>query len=174
MTDASFTCSTCGQAHPGLPTDYGFRLPDHVHALTYLEEYLRSRSNADLCTLDESRYFIRGIVQVPLQELDDDFAWGIWAEVDKATHDHYVAGFNDNALLGTKAEGRLANDIPGYSATSGLEVRIEFQDGSTRPSFVFPASAAHALAHEQRGGISNKRHHDILEAVGHFAGDGEA
>ncbi|WP_416136139.1 DUF2199 domain-containing protein [Aquabacterium sp. A7-Y] len=55
MSDPSFVCATCGQRHSGLPTDYGFRLPDQVHALSYIERYRRSRSNADLCTLDIGR-----------------------------------------------------------------------------------------------------------------------
>jgi len=169
MTGPSFTCATCGQIHPGLPTDYGFRLPDEVHALAYLDRYARSRSNADLCTLDDSRYFIRGIIPVPFQAIEDDFCWGIWAEVDKATHDHYVAGFDEDSIRGTTSKGSLANTIPGYPETAGLEIHIEFQDGSSRPKYFFPANESHALAHEQRGGISNKRHHDILEAVGHFA-----
>ena len=89
--------------------------------------------------------------------------------MDKATHDHYVAGFNEDSILGTSATGTLANTIPGYSETSGLTVRIEFQDSSSRPKYLLPVDAVHGLAYEQRGGISNKRHHDILEAVGHFA-----
>ncbi|UXH79253.1 DUF2199 domain-containing protein [Roseateles amylovorans] len=173
MTDASFSCSTCGQVHRGLPTDFGFRLPDEVHALDYLERYARCRSNADLCTVDESRYFIRGFLPLPLTEQDDDFCWGIWAEVDRATHDHYVAGFDGGPLLGTTARGTLANTIPGYEETSGLPVRIEFQDAGSRPKFLLTDDVTHALAHEQRGGISDKRHHDILEAVGHFKVDRE-
>lgn len=168
MTDASFTCATCGQVHAGLPTDYGFRLPDEVHALNYLERYARSRSNADLCTLDESRFFLRGILPLPFLERHDQFCWGVWVEVNRATHDRYVAGFSDDALQGTQATGRLANSIPGYSETMGLEVQIEFQNGGNRPKLQFQATASHALADEQRSGISSKRHHDLLEAVGHF------
>lgn len=168
MTDASFTCATCGQVHAGLPIDYGFRLPDEVHGLGYLERYARSRSNADLCTLDESRFFLRGILPLPLQERDDQFCWGVWLEVSKATHDRYVAGFDDDTLRGVTATGTLANAIPGYSETIGLEVQVEFQGGGTRPKFLFLATASHALADEQRSGISSRRHHDLLDAVGHF------
>ena len=53
MIEHSFTCGTCGQEHPGLPTDYAFGLPDDIYSLQYLERYKRSRSNADLCTLDD-------------------------------------------------------------------------------------------------------------------------
>ncbi len=168
MADTSFTCSTCGQVHAGLPTDYGFRLPDEVHALNYLERYTKSRSNADLCTLDESRFFLRGILPLPFQERDDRFCWGVWVEVNQATHDRYLAGFHDDALQGATGTGTLANTIPGYAETLGLEVQVEFQSGGSRPTFLFLPDAAHALADEQRSGISSKRHHDLLDAVGHF------
>jgi hypothetical protein len=169
MTNPTFICSTCGQEHPGLPTDYGFRLPDQVHALDYLERYIRSRSNSDLCTLDESRFFMRGIIPVPFKESNDDFCWGIWVEVSKEIHDFYVGGFSADLSSSSIATGNLANAIPGYEETVGLVVMIHFQDAGSRPSFKFPNDANHALSHEQRGGITAKRHHDILENVGHFA-----
>jgi hypothetical protein len=145
-----------------------------VHSLEYLERYARSRSNRDLCTLDESRYFVRGIVPVPFQDLEGDFRWGVWAEVSRETHDRYFAGFSADLTNSAPATGTLANTIPGYLQTIGVEVEIQFQDAGSRPKFVFPAEASHALAYEQRSGISGKRHHDILEKVGHFAEDSDA
>lgn len=56
MTDQSYVCSSCGKTHKGLPTDWGFRLPDQVFELSYLDKYRRTRSNADLCSLDESSF----------------------------------------------------------------------------------------------------------------------
>lgn len=168
MNDQSFVCSTCGQRHPGLPTDYGFRLPDEVHALGYVNRYLRSRSNADLCTLDEGRYFLRGVLPIPLIEAKDDFCWGVWVEVDETTHDTYAHGFESDLSGQPGFPGRLANNLPGYGGTVGLAVDIRFQDEGTRPLLEFPPCSAHALAHEQHNGISNRRHHDLLESVGFF------
>lgn len=164
----TFVCSTCGQEHSGLPTDFGFRLPDEVSALSYIDRYVRSHSNSDLCTFDGSRYFLRGLIAIPLTETDEQFCWGIWAEVSKETHDFYVKGFNQDLKGSEPREGQLSNTIPGYEETSGLGVLIHFQDTSSRPTFLHPSDATHALAHEQRGGISAKRHHDILANVGHF------
>lgn len=168
MPSTSYICSTCGKEHEGLPADWGFRLPDEVHELSYLDRYARSRSNADLCTLDERRYFVRGVLAVPLAEQDDSFGWGIWAEVDRGTHDDYVRTFNDDESTLTTKAGKLVNTVRGYSETRELPVHICFHGGNTRPTFVFPPEVAHGLAHEQRQGISRKRHHDILESLGFF------
>lgn len=174
MSDESFICSTCGQRHPGLSKDYGFRLPDEVHALGYVDRYLRSRSNADLCTLDGGRYFLRGVLPVPLIQANDDFCWGVWVEVDEMTHDTYAQGFESDLSKHPLRPGRLANNIPGYAGTVGLAVDIRFQDEGTWPLLAFPRSSVHALAHEQHHGISNRRHHDLLESVGYFKKKGDA
>ncbi len=168
MSDPSFVCATCGKTHKGLPTDFGFRLPDEVHALGYTERYLRSRSNADLCTLDEGRYFIRGILPVPLAESDEEFCWGVWVELNKVEHDSYIEGFQKDLSNFPRFIGRIANDVPGYAPTSGLEVEVQFQAEGARPFFYFPKEAAHALALEHVNGITGKRHHDLLEATGFF------
>ena len=168
MSDESFVCATCGQRHPDLPTDYGFRLPDDVHALSYVSRYFRSRSNADLCTLDERRYFIRGVVPLPMSESDGEFCWGVWVEVERPIHDLYAREFEADLSSHEPVAAQLANDVPGYGGTLGLEVELQFQGEGSRPWLTFPVTLSHALAHEQRNGISQRRHHDILDAVGFF------
>ncbi len=164
----SFICSSCCKEHPGLPTDWAFKRPDEVHRLSYLDEYIRCRLNADLCTLDEARYFLRGVVRVPFLGSSGHFGWGIWAEVSRKAHDTYLEGFNADLLGHAVLHGTLANHIPGYSETLGLPVEIYLQDASSRPHFRFAVQVEHALAHEQRGGISINRHHDMLTDLGFF------
>lgn len=168
MSSTSYICSTCGQEHDGLPTDWGFKLPDEVHELDYLQRYARTRANADLCTLDGSRYFFRGVLQIPLVEQDDTFGWGVWVEVERTVHDEYVRTFNDDESTLPICAGKLVNVIPGYSETRGLPVEIQFHGGKSRPTFTFEGDVAHGLAHEQRMGMSNRRQHDILESLGFF------
>ena len=167
MTSASFICSSCGKEHPGLPTDWAFKRPDEVHELSYLDEYTRCRLNADLCTLDDVRFFFRGLVTVPLLKTGV-FAWGIWVEVDREVHDLYLSGFYSDLSSHAPLAGVLANHIPGYSETLGLPVQIHLQDKTSRPQFRFAPSLEHALAHEQRRGMSDKRHHDVLTELGFF------
>ncbi|MEC4718001.1 DUF2199 domain-containing protein [Noviherbaspirillum sp. CPCC 100848] len=167
----SFVCETCGQEHVGLPTDYGFRLPDAIHELEYLSRYLRSRSNPDLCTLDESRYFIRGVLPLPFQEDEGNFNWGAWVEVSREDHDRYVAAFEVDGRGIPRFAGRIANQLPGYETAIGLIVDVQLQDEGQRPTFHVTSGTSHPLKQEQDFGISRKRHHDILEATGFFDAD---
>jgi hypothetical protein len=165
--EQTFTCGTCGQEHSGLPKDYAFGLPDEVFALDYLDRYQRSRSNADLCTLDEQRFFIRGVLPIPFTDSDEHFLWGLWAEVSRAQHDLYLAGFNDDLSDNSPFVARLANDIPGYGCL-GIEIHIQFRVGNDRPVFSVSDRLDHILAREHHVGISGARHHEILEQVGFF------
>jgi len=169
MPGHTYVCATCGKEHQGLPTDWGFKLPDLIFELSYLEKYRRARSNADLCTLDEGRFFVRGLLSLPFTYQDGKFSWGVWAEVDRKTHDSYLNHFNDEFAKGSKAHGRLANTIPGFPELVNEQLEIEFQDSNSRPSFTFPSTAAHPLARDQREGVDFARHHQFLELCGHFA-----
>jgi len=163
----SFICETCGERHDGLPLDFGFRLPDDVHRLGYIEEYLRTRNNADLCALDESRFFLGGILPLPFQEGNEEFRWGVWVEVSREHHNRYVSAFEEDDLGTPRLSGTIANEIPGYGSTVGLAVEVQLQEASARPA-VYVIDSSHALTHEQRDGISRKRHHDLLENTGFF------
>lgn len=172
MTDHGYICSDCGKEHEGLPTDWGFKLPEDVYELSYLDKYRRTRSNTDLCTLDECRFFIRGLLSIPFTYQEGDFSWGIWVEVGRDVHDFYLGNYNEDFAAGTKARGTLANLIPGFAELLGQSLEIEFQDSKTRPSLMFPHGAEHSLATDQRDGIEFSRHHEFLELCGHFSEDG--
>ncbi|MBK7616645.1 MAG: DUF2199 domain-containing protein [Burkholderiales bacterium] len=115
----SFLCATCGKEHSGLPQDYSFGLPDEVYELDFISRYLRVRSNSDLCTLDDSRFFIRGVIPLPFQDSDEEYCWGVWVEVAAKDHDKYVRGYADDLSAEPSFPGTLANSIPGYHETLG-------------------------------------------------------
>jgi hypothetical protein len=169
MAGQTYVCSSCGKEHQGLPTDWGFKLPDEIFALPYLERYRRSRSNSDLCTLDENRFFIRGVLSIPFTYQQGEFSLGVWAEVDAKTHAFYLENFNNEFSKGAKAEGRLASTIPGFPELLNDPLNIELQDSNSRPSFSFPLTTNHRLARDQREGIDFARHHEFLDHCGHFA-----
>jgi hypothetical protein len=173
---ADYICSHCGQEHEGLPTDWGYQLPDEVHVLNYLDRYARSRSNRDLCTLDEARYFFRALLPIRLSEQGDEefFNWGVWVEVEKSAHDLYLRSWKEDISAHTGLQGRLANDIKVHPGSIGLPVTIQFLPGTDRPKLHLPPDVLHALAIEQRNGISGKRHHDILTELGHFGDEDDA
>ncbi|MEY4564029.1 MAG: hypothetical protein RLZZ618_3306 [Pseudomonadota bacterium] len=155
-----FQCATCGKWHDELLTDLACRLPDEVFALEYLEAYQRVRHNADFCTLDGKRFFLRCVLPVPFTYTDGFFGWGVWVEVSKKHHDLVLKTFSAGAGEVPPFEGRLANKLKRYRSTLGLEVTVQLS-GEHRPFVNLLRASRHALALEQRKGIDFTRHHEI-------------
>ena len=165
MTDEpeeGFYCEVCGERHEGLQKDKGFRLPDDVFALDYIESYTRTRNNNDFCTLDESRHFLRALMEVPLSYTNEYFGWGFWVEVDRESLELALATWDGGADETGEFMGKLANDLPCYESLAGEPVWVKLYDNH-RPLLRFPEKATHQLAEEQREGISLERHHELVE-----------
>lgn len=165
-----FRCGTCGKVHAGLPSDYACRLPDEVFAMSPTDRYLRTRMGASFCTVDEARFFIRGVLYLPFTDQEGAFGWGLWAEVSEDDHNTclaYDAADADGSEV-PPFSGKLANAFAGYRQTLGLPVEVQLGGIGKRPSFWLPSRSRHTLAREQARGISAARHHQLLEACGFF------
>ncbi len=164
----SFVCPQCGKRHAGLPTDFGFQEPDEVFSLSYIPKYLKVRKNADFCTLDESRFFLRGCLQLPFTDRQGEFSWGVWVEVSHDHHDVYASQVLNNNFKQYRLDGRIANTIPAYRSTLNVPLHVLLEDGGKCPTLWLPPRSRHTLAREQQQGISARRQHELLEACGFF------
>mgnify|MGYP006146022345 CR=1 FL=1 len=114
---SGFQCAHCGQWHDELLTDVACGLPDAVFELGYLERYRRARYNPDFCTLDETRHFIRCVLPVPFTHRDDYFGWGVWVEVDRATHELCLQLFDtEGAAAVPPLQGRFPMRLANHAA----------------------------------------------------------
>jgi len=159
-----FLCSICGKEHQGPVTDWAYKLPDAVWALPDEERAEKAKFTEDLCQLGE-RYFIRGILPIPLIGTSDDFAWGAWAEVKWPIFQQYLKLFDKDGSAEPRVEGLLANKLPGYANSIAMPILIQFEDPKSRPSMHCRAEDKSRLAREQRAGIDQARYHEILEAI---------
>jgi hypothetical protein len=151
-------CSCCGEWVPLSELEYSFAYPDAFHAL---DEAARSapgtRCDNNFCKIEESRWFVRGVVPLPL-EGGDVYRIGAWAELSaddwRTVWDSWDEAGSD--LLPPLA-GTLANQIPAtYGAsTLGLNLKVRLHD-ETRPSFHF-SETGHPLESEQLQGITPHR-----------------
>jgi hypothetical protein len=167
-------CSTCQEIHDLSDMQVGYERPDAWYAVSPDQREERWEMDADLAALDGERFFIRGVVPIPVHG-EDDFAWGVWAAVDQANYRRHEAHFDDpEGDLGPPFAGRIANQLPGYPQTLGLAVTIRPGAGTKRPSFHVD-DAAHPLAAEQRSGVHLERvlqihlpflHRDVPEPQG--------
>lgn len=163
MTDR-FTCSICGEEHDGLLTDWAYKLPDEVWALSECTRAEKARFTDDLCQFDE-RNFIRCVLDVPFQDSSGSFGWGAWVEVDWPTFERYLELFDEDGSWEPAHAGTLANNLPAYPGSLGTAVTIELRVPTKRPGLSLKPEDESRLAVEQRGGIDVTRYHEILGAI---------
>ena len=162
----SYTCSNCGQNHNGAPMSWGPDAPDMWAALVPDEREKRGELGTDQCVLDEEHFFVRGRIEIPVQDTTDPFAWLIWIEVsvgDFLTISDLwtVVGREQKSL---PYEGHLANELSLYERpTLGLAVKLCTRAVGNRP-FV-EITDDHELRNEQRNGISRHRVQQIADKV---------
>jgi hypothetical protein len=160
-----FVCAQCGTLHEGLPTDRGFKLPDDVWAIPEEEREARAKWSTDLCDMD-GRYFIRGVLYVPLTERNDEFGWGVWAEVERSVFIRYLEVFESDASNEPPELGFLANAIPGYDDAKNECLSIRFGRSDQRPTFFAQPDSRSSLARDQRLGLDDEGYHAMLVAAG--------
>ena len=160
-----FTCSICGQDHVGLATDWAYGLPDVVWDIPQAERAERARFTSDLCQFGE-RYFIRCVLEMPFTHVPGHFGWGAWAEVHWSTFESYLGLYDVDASSAPAADGVLANELPPYRGSLGAPVTVKFRDAKNRPSLHLKSEDAGPLAVDQRAGIDEARHHQILKTLG--------
>jgi hypothetical protein len=160
-------CATCGEPHDLSDLDVGFTYPDAYFAVRPDEREARWMVHSDLMALDGERFFIRGLVQIPVRGGGRPFAWGAWVRVAKEDFDRYEALYDDPNRGGDPPfPGRLATQLPGYPQTLGLAVSVQPNGDEMRPSFTV-LDTAHPLAAEQREGIWPERLLEHVSAVLH-------
>lgn len=162
--DESFVCGVCGQAHEGLSHDFGWKLPDELWLLPedVRQEKLDWSPDA---SYHEGRWFVRGVLYVPINDTGRQWGWGIWAEIDDKVMGVVYHNFTEDASDAPLQTGTIANKIPGFEDSVGQQINLRFRTADLRPLFFFPEDSQHPLAIEQREGVSLERYHEILEST---------
>jgi hypothetical protein len=154
-------CPCCEKEVEPHQMDVAFGLPDDIFALSEEQREARAKIHTDLCSLDEKRYFIRGVVYVPVQQLDANFGWGVWAEVAEDTFFRYHELYDKDGSNEPPAAGVLANTLPDYpDVEQPLEIR--FGPPDKRPIFK-PTPTESEFYLEQIEGLPVRKWHGIIE-----------
>jgi hypothetical protein len=126
------------------------------------EREVRVKLSADTCVIDGREYFIRGCLEIPVQEQSTPFIWGVWAEVSESAWREYQASCGESPKR--PFIGRLPSVPPIYE-DSEPNVEIQTRSG-IRPSFrVIPDD--HPIAQHQREGFTVKDVRTIAEKIAH-------
>lgn len=162
-----FDCSVCGQHHDILPLSFSVKAPDAAIAIAAAELEQRVLITADQCVIDGRDFYLRGRIPVPIHGLEEPFIWGVWAEVSPQnftrTNEMWRTEGREND---PPFDGWLASELFPYDNTLNLKLRVQTQPVGRRPHYTV-LEQEHALAREQREGISMERVIQIAEMILH-------
>jgi hypothetical protein len=166
-----FVCSVCGEYHDEMALDIRMGLPEPVFELSDDERDERAEIADDWCVFKDldgvERFYVRGLLQIPIPALEAYFGYGIWIEVDAASFDRLGELWGDESGRDEPPfAGRLANELAPYEGTVGLPVMLQLREVERLPS-VELVETDHQLRAEQRSGISEARAQELSATVSH-------
>ena len=164
----AFTCDVCGEKHAGETRDIRLSLPDPIFRIDEPEREERARVGEDSAVLrsgDGERFFVRALLELPIDGEDGYFGYGSWIEVSPADFEALGELWqDDNGWRSGPYAGTLANELHPYAFTEGLPVQVRLRDVELLP-LVELDDADHELVRAQRNGISAHRAHQLAATV---------
>ncbi len=146
--------------------------PAHWHRTEPYEENGALRTDGDFlsedfCVIEGKNFFVRGVLLIPIQGVDEPFGFGVWSTLSRKNFDIYVDGFDDS-------------DYSDWGPwTSWFSTALaDFGDTLIKPAWVQPRPDRqrplvwlhdddHPLSAAQRNGIKAERVLQIYAAYGH-------
>jgi len=166
MDQSTFKCSCCGEILEGPPLSWHFEAPDAWNDLSPADRKIHGQLSSDQCIIGRD-YFIRGLVEIPIIDNPEVFAWGVWVSLSE---ENFACASelwdDDNRVNEPPYFGWLCNSLPGYPETLNLKTMVHTRTVGQRP-YVERELTEHPLAIEQRKGIPMARVQQIAEAMYH-------
>jgi hypothetical protein len=161
----AFVCSVCGQHHDERLLDIRLGLPGDIHAIDPDDRSERAWLADDFAVLDDRRFFVRGLLELPIPELDDRFAYGTWVEVAMPDFQELMRRWHSDEQF-APVDCTLANELEPYRDTTGLSATLHATSADKLPT-VDLADAPHELVRDQRQGITAHRSDELAAVVLH-------
>jgi len=167
--EGTFTCTVCGQPHDGPAYGFGVAAPLAYERLSWLERR-GSKLGEETCLVRGDRYFVRGLLEIPVKRRKTPFIWNVWSTIEPAGFqtmlEHWIS---DARVSDPPYAGLLANDLATvYPSTLNLKLGIRSRAVGQRPALELEP-ADHPLAIEQRDGITVDRVREINSLLLHHA-----
>jgi hypothetical protein len=161
--EETWQCEVCGLIHVGLP--FTLRIASPSPWTVEAAQHPESELLAEQCVIGGERFFLCGLVVLPVVDAEPDLEWAIWVEV---AEDHFLSRCNRWFAQGRETDppvpARLAVTLPGYD-TPTMELPGLLH---TRPlgllALFTPTDPGHALTRDHSLGIPTSRVHALAHA----------
>jgi hypothetical protein len=161
-----FRCKTCGEIHKGMP-GFGAVAPLNYYAIPESERALRCDLGSDDCVIDQSEFFVRGCLEIPVHGEAEPLIYGVWVSLSEQNFAVWKQVYDQMHRSNTGPFfGWLNAWLKPYPETMDLKTRVHLRDHGLRP-WIELEPTDHPLALEQRNGISVDRVAEIYANMMH-------
>jgi hypothetical protein len=103
-----------------------------------LSAAFRALISSDHCIIDETWFFIRGCLEIPVVDSSEVFIWGLWASVKEDVFNQISESWEEPGRETRRGpfKARLENSLSVYPETLNLKLRLAIQAVGTRPLFI--------------------------------------
>jgi hypothetical protein len=163
MQQFGFYCSLCGQYHKNIPMVYGADAPVQYYLIAEDQRDKRCELTKDQCIIDGSFFFIRGHIEIEVEDSPDMFCWSVWVSIKKEDFEMTSELWDDeNRILAPHYQGKIATSLEPYPDTVNLPAAVITREVGVVPKIEILESN-HPLYFEQNNGIDMKR---VVEFAG--------
>ncbi len=167
-----FTCACCGEVQDGVPS-FAAAAPLAYEALSEVEQRERAWLSSEVCVIDDTFFFVRGLIEIPVVGADEPLVWNVWASLSEASVAEYTAVYDDHAR--TEAGpyfAWLSAAIPLYPDLDTVRACVNVRPLGMRPLITIEPSD-HPLSVDQHQGITADRLAEVFAVCAHGAHDDE-
>lgn len=167
----SWVCHICGKSHDELPLSFAADYPDNYANMSADERESRAVIGTDQCIIDQKEFYVRGCLEIPIQNDDRVFLWGLWASMWEKDFDELDDCWETEGRETRFGpyKGRLANALNKdyYPSAANLKLTIRLSAVGQRPLF-FIDEPDHPLAIAQRDGMTMKQVEELVAGLLHL------
>jgi hypothetical protein len=174
LADLRWKCGDCDEWHTGPCLDFGYDAPDYwldEHQGADRKARLRPNwsekrpetfLNEDFCAIEDTDFFVRGIIELPIIGTAETLRWGVWGSLSRENFEKLL-NLDDEPARDELPPmfSWLSTSIPEYPQTLSLKMYAHVQEPNQRPSFEMELTD-HPLAQEYHNGISPERVKQIV------------
>ena len=163
-----FPCSECGGIHRGSPS-FGYPKPVAYFSVPEHQRAERVVIDEDTCVIDGSAFYIRGLLEIPIEDVDEPFSWGLWVSQSRESFERYIETYDDDQS-GDGSFGWLPVSMPGYMRTEPgedleyLPCDVRWSAQGKRP-LIMPHETDHPLCDDMIYAMTWERAIDLARQV---------
>ena len=146
---------------------FGAKAPLSYYEIPEPDRAQRCDLGSDDCVIDGKYFFVRGCIEIPVHGQTEPLNWGVWVSLSKESHLAWLSSFDSHTRshIGPFFEWLNAWLKP-YPDTLNLKTKVHLRNKGIRP-YIELEPTDHALAMEQRRGISVDRVAEIYAIMNH-------